>query len=532
MNSRGWQAAGVIAMFLLVAALHRESDGLWFQGDAPRHAINGLFWWDLVTAVPRDPVGYALSYYARYPVIAPVTYPPLFYLFEGLAFAAFGPSPYVAKSVVMLFACVAGLYTMSWARRWIGAPAGWAGAFLAFVPGIVLWSNTVMLNVPSTALGLASLYHFRRWLETAQTRQLLTAACFLMSVLLTYYPGGSVVCVLGVWALLRVRDLRFDRRLLSIPAVALLACIPLLAALLLAPVHTSRQLPTVAFLAGGTTWTYYWKVLPAVMGRPMLTFGSVGIISALSMSRWRREATYVGSWILVLVLTLSVLPARDPRYVLLAAPAFTIAATLGIASFAQRVPPFASGPQLVLLIAGLAAGLWSAGRQHVPQVSGFREVAADLRERAPFDGVLYEGPYDGLFGFYVRASDPGFERRLVLANRLLYESGPTTTFNWVQRSMVASTDDVVNLVRRRCGCRWVALEIDGRPPWLLGQRLLRQAVERGEFELVRSFPISGAGERRVDLYRVSADVSPAAAVDLRFPTLTDREFPGVVPITR
>ena len=138
LRSRACQIAAVMMTFLAVAALHRHSDGLWFQGDAPRHAVNGLFWWDLVHSLPRDPLAYALRYYARYPVIAPVTYPPLFYLVEGLSFAAFGSSPYVAKSVVLVFAILAGLYTMAWARRWIGEPAGWAGAFLAFIPGICL----------------------------------------------------------------------------------------------------------------------------------------------------------------------------------------------------------------------------------------------------------------------------------------------------------------------------------------------------------------------------------------------------------
>ena len=169
---------------------------------------------------------------------------------------------------------------------------------------------------------------------------------------------------------------------------------------------------------------------------------------------------------------------------------------------------------------------------HVPRVSGFREIAIDLQRRAPADAVLYDGPYDGLFGFYMRAYDPGFQRRLVLANKLLFESGPTTTFNWVQKSKVTSTDDVVNILRTQCGCRWVAIEIDSRPPWLLGQRLLRQAVERPEFELVRSFSIVGAGERRVDLYRVAAEVNPVATVDLSFPSLTNREFLHIVPITR
>ena len=50
------QSVGVLFALLIVAALNRQSDGLWFQGDAPRHAANGLFWWDLLTALPRDPI--------------------------------------------------------------------------------------------------------------------------------------------------------------------------------------------------------------------------------------------------------------------------------------------------------------------------------------------------------------------------------------------------------------------------------------------------------------------------------------------
>jgi len=531
LRSRACQIAAVMVTFLAVAALHRHSDGLWFQGDAPRHAVNGLFWWDLVHALPRDPVAYAVRYYARYPVIAPVTYPPLFYLVEGLAFAAFGSSPYVAKSLVLMFSMVAGLYTMTWARRWIGEPAGWAGPFLAFIPGIVLWSNTVMLNVPATALGVGSLYHFRRWLETGRTTQGLAASGFAIATLLTYYPGGIVLCVLGTWALVGGRPLRFDRRLLWIAAAALVALLPLVAALVLAPVHTSRQLPTVALLTKRVTWTFYWRALPDVVGMPALAAGAAGIALAAWTRPWRTEAVYIGSWILVLVLVLSLLPARDPRYVLLAAPAVVLAAAPALGWTAQRVA-IAPAWQVAVLVATLIAGGWSASRIQIPQVSGFGELTEYLHQQGLADAVLYDGAYDGLFGFYMRASDPRFVSRIVLANRLLFEAGPTTTFKWVQKSSVASTDDVVTLLRARCGCRWVAIEVDGRPIWVEGQRLLRQAVVRPEFELARSFPIEGAGDRRVDLYRVTSVVSPVPTVDLEFPSLSNRTFQGVVPITR
>jgi hypothetical protein len=129
--------------------------------------------------------------------------------------------------------------------------------------------------------------------------------------------------------------------------------------------------------------------------------------------------------------------------------------------------------------------------------------------------------------------DPNFERRLVRADKLLYQFLPTPTFERVQTSNVESTEDVVNLLRTRSGCRWVAIEVGPNPSTALARRLLREAVERPEFELVRSFPITGERRtHRVDVYRIAIAVNPVATVDLSFPELGNRAFLHVVPITR
>jgi hypothetical protein len=389
-----------------------------------------------------------------------------------------------------------------------------------------------MLNIPATALGLASLYHFRRWLESARMKQLALSALFMTAVVLTYYPGAIVLCVCVAWALAFGRDLRFHRRFLWIAAGALIALAPLLAALWLAPVHTSRHVPTIAFLTRAATWTFYWRVLPGVIGRPALALGLAGCAAGLASARWRLEIAYVVVWIAVVIAIFSLLPARDPRYILLVAPAFLVAAAIGLECLGRLGPPLGPTSQAAVLAVGVAAGLWSAARIQVPQVSGFREIATYLRERAPNETVLYDGGYDGLFGFYVRALDPNFERRLVLADKFVYRYGPTTTFQWTQQSNVASTEDVVNLLRTRSGCRWVAIEVGHEHVSAVGQRLLRQAVERPEFELVRSFPITGAGARHVDLYRIVERVDPIVSVDLTFPSLSNRAFVQVIPIAR
>lgn len=191
----------MVLVWLYIVVLHRTNDGLWFY-DAPRHAANGLFWWEFLASFPVNPVEFSLSYYARYPVISPpLIYPPVFYLLEGAAFWLFGNSPFVAKGLVLGFALSAGLYVTVWLQRWITEESGWGGALLVLQPGIIAWSNAIMLNIPSMALGVAALYHARRWLESPDSRHIYPTAFFTILALLTYYPAGIVVFVFLAWLL-------------------------------------------------------------------------------------------------------------------------------------------------------------------------------------------------------------------------------------------------------------------------------------------------------------------------------------------
>jgi len=533
LRSPFWQTAAVIIAFLAITIPHFTNDGLWHGGDAPRHAANGLFWWDLLQLRPSAPMDFARSYYARYPVINPVAYPPLFYLLEGLAFHLFGPFPIVAKCLVFLFAVMLGLYTMAWARRWLGPEMGWAGAFVAFLPGVVGVTNSVMLNIPSTAFVMACLYHFRRWTESGSRKQLTACILAASAAVLTYYQGGIAVCLCMAWAFLfQVRNARGLRTISWILMAVVVAVIPPVLAFRLAPGFAARHLPTLATLTRPAAWAFYFANLSGLVGKMALVLGLAGMALAVFAKDWRKEAAYVGSWVLLPILCFSLLPAKDTRYVLLLAPAFVLAVAIGIASAIRFLPPIRPELMATLLVVVFATGALSAVSMRVPVKSGMREAAVYLEEHAPADAVLYDGYNDGLFAFYVRALDPGFQRRVVFAQELLYHYGPGNTFQWIEQSNAASTDDVVKLVRTRSGCRWVAIEVGPYSEWAQGQRLLRQAMSRSDFEMVRSFPITSSGTVRIDLYRVVGPVSPVVAVDLKYLPFANRVPAAMEPVVR
>src|SRR5215468_243822 len=101
---------GSIGLVCIVAARDIRVGEFDYNVDEAQHAVTGLFVSDAFRDLPiRHPVQYAYRYYAQYPAVAIVHWPPLFYIFEGLTFLLFGPSVVSARLSVLLF-CVLLLY--------------------------------------------------------------------------------------------------------------------------------------------------------------------------------------------------------------------------------------------------------------------------------------------------------------------------------------------------------------------------------------------------------------------------------------
>jgi hypothetical protein len=495
-----WQVGLVLAAWLFLCELHPGNDGLWYQGDAPRHAANGLFWKDFLQSGFTNPRDYTLRYYARYPAICPMVYPPAFYLLEAAVFGLAGPSPFAAKGLELAFALLAGLYTLAWLRRWVAPAAGAAAALLLLCPGLTTWSHAVMLNVPSAAVGLAALYHARRGLEAPgpnRSWHLVAAAGLAVLATLMYSTAGVVVFVGLAWVvgLGRWRLLTHSRvLLLALGCAALLAPWAYLA-VNYAPRHVHWVVPTAERLTSAASWLYYPRRATELASPVLLAAAAFGTAVGLAAPGRRREALVLLAWVGVCYATFSNFGAKESRYLLIVCPALVGLTAVGLVTAAEWVSPRADRQRWAVLAALavlLPAEGWLAWGRTIPSVTDFRAVAGYVSELAPTGPVLYCGYHDGVFVFHVLAGDPGYRRQVLLGRDLL--GGRKR-----EVSTAAAEEALLD-----CGCRWLVVEYGSLSAGRPSERALRRAVAGQAFERVRSFPLVCPGVERVDVYRVRA----------------------------
>jgi hypothetical protein len=525
------QSFGVLLAWLCVVLPHTTNDGLWYVGDAARHALNGLFWSDLLAAMPSDPKDYLLRYYARYPAITPVSYPPLFYLLEAVAFRLIAPSALVAKGLVLGFALVGALVVSAWLRRYIAPAAGWGGVLFLLQPGIVAWSNAVMLNLPSMTIGIVALYCARRWIDAPAMKWLLLTVVFAAATALTYFPAALLLPVAALWLADegRWRWLWRHRFIVLIALLLPITVVLLLVGRLPLPFALAYTSFTQLWLAD--KWLFYLRMLPKVLSPWILALACLALPAALIEPRVRRDVRLLLGWLVPTYLGLSYFWSREARYALLLVPPLVMLAVIGVYVILERAPGRALRAAFVpLMVALIALQGWTALRLHFPAVDGFAAVARFVVREAPTERVLYEGRHDGTFTFYLRAADPEFRRGVVRASKLLYASAVLPKLHLQQR--VASVTDVLRTLENDCGCGWIVIERAQRADEIDAIRLLRETLQGPQFRLVRSFEVHADSTTHVDVYEFLAPFRTPDEMILPFPMLGDDVVYHARPITR
>src|SRR5215469_6782591 len=285
-----WRSAAAVAVLLAaVTALFLSAPydkDMWWS-DAPRHAMDGAFYRDLIRHMPLGHLKqFAMNYYLKYPALTILFYPPLFPFVEGGFFGVFGVSLFTAQLTVAAFylALAWGAYVLC--RRWMDRALALA-ASLVFIgaPEVAWWGRQVMLEIPACAFLVWSAVVFLRYLDARKP-----ALAYILALLLAggAYTKQTVLFLVPalIWTLWRKqgRGALRDRHLWGSAALLLALALPLavmnftLARLNVGSVMGGNwnQIPVFSWEG----WSFYARMLPAQLTWPVTLAAAAGLVFA------------------------------------------------------------------------------------------------------------------------------------------------------------------------------------------------------------------------------------------------------------
>lgn len=479
-----WFLRPTVVLLLLsafVISLGITKGEFFYHTDEMSHAMNGVFVRDFLVDLPlQHPLQYAYNYYAKYPAIAFPHWPPLFYGVEGVFFLLFGISPWVSRLVVLGFALLAIYF---WYRI-VEPLAPRSRAFLstlilACLPYVLVHERVTMLEIPALAVCLGAIHFWLRFLETESRRDLWALAAFSVAGFLTSQAAIFLVFFVLV-------DLVVERRfrLLARGDVWLALFVSMAAVLpwYVLTQRTERALGTIAtrvighgfaYLTRSDTYTYYLDRLYQQLGPVVLGFAVIGLVIALL--RRTRANRLMLVWLFSGFLCFTLISEKDPRHTMVWIPPLVYLGLLALETLCIR-------RTWALIASSIAALLFfaNAARSERPMVTGPKEAAQYVLSQPESDVVYYQGFLNGDFIFYVRKFDPNkshmvAREKQVVVGHLGGEPRP-----------VLHTEEEVLHFFQTWGIRYAIIE--DRDPYA-GFTPVRELMNSGQFELVRTFPV-------------------------------------------
>jgi hypothetical protein len=493
-----------------------------FFGDEMRHAMTGVFFRDLMADFPwRNPVQYTMEYYAKYPALGLLYWPPFFYVVEGLFFLIFGISVVSSRLAILAFALLGVYFWFRIAERFGSRYRAILSALIfPLVPFMLTYERVTMLEVPALALFLGAIHFWLKFLESEKRRDLLLLALFIVLAMYTSQKSFFLAVFLCVhfvvswrWRLLK----RWDVWASAVVSVLLVLPWYLLTVNRLALSYERAVGRGFQHTASARHLQYYWQLLPEQLGGDYVglaitCLAVAGLVWALL--RAPRQYALLLVWVFTTYICFTLIQEKTVRHTMFWVPALIYFALLA----------------LEILFLGRNAGRVVCGALalyfvvngaffQTQKMGGMDEVARYIVSQPDSDIVYYQGFLNGNFIFHIRKYDPE-KRRLVAREKQVMAVRVFPGFG--RRTIMQSPEEVLEFFRS-CGIRYVLIE---NFEFLEGLAPVRQALSSDQFELDRIFTIWGSHEnlkgRRVYVYRYKGEVR-RTATQIQLPMMTLRD---------
>ncbi len=487
----------MLVLYITVPGI--EASELFVNGDEARHAMTGVYFRDLIHDFPiTSPKEYTFRYYAHYPALGLIHWPPLFHMAEGVFFAVFGISVVTARLCVIAFSLLLAVYFYRLVRDLFDAPtACLASILLICTAAVVSYARVVMLEIPSLALCVVSIFQFNRYLSGRGQRYAVRAAATLALAALTRQHALLLVPLFITLALILGQARILLRREVLLSGLAAMAVVVPYYAYTFQLHGQSVANDALSgargheFLMSTRNLTYYLEMIPKQAGWIVPSLAAVSIVVALA--RKCRASRVFAAWIVVCYVLFTAIAQKDSRYVIYWLPPMCAMAAYGL--FATRSIVRLRRPAAVGLVGVAVLSIVGASRIERPYVRGCLEAVQHVASVNGTNPIFFQGELNGSFIFHVRATDTERRSLVLRGSKMIFVTNILNAYG--QEQLIGTPEDLFQAFDRNA-VRCAVVEdrdILNAP----GYEMLINALESDRFQPSATVPIETNVERFADL---------------------------------
>jgi hypothetical protein len=496
-------------------------DGLWHP-DAPSHALNGVFYMDMIEEGGfLHPMTYAERYYVQYPALTIGMYPPIFYTIEAFVFKVFGISALAARFAVLSFTLLGVNMFFLLCRMWFPLWLSVVGGILYLLQPVTLFGQkNVMVEMPALAMSIVAIYFLCVATERGTRWAYFWAPLFAALAFLT---KQNTIFLIPIWCVWIIADRKWklakSRHFLTGIFVGVVVLIPWV----IVNLTVTRSYVEAFAFQEYHLWSnclYYLRHCSDIVSYPVV------LLSVVSVILWPKLRQYSGYkfallWGLSVLLSVSVMEFTEPRYAMFLVPAMIILSVYLVRFVTETFWVLLSRRSVypVLLAALICLHLdpdrvWSSR-----DIQGFQQVANFVERDQHCVSVLYDGYFDEDFIFHMRALDKDRRVFVFRASKLVFSTMMIVELAY--NELITQPSEFLGVLDRYSIKYLVQEERDlmNTP----ANRRLRQWIKRPEFRLVKKYSITsrklqGFGSLLVYEY-LDYEEKPITQVDLDMPIM-------------
>ena len=417
----------IFGIFILASFPNLGKISYW-PPDTDKIAMDGVFLLDCVKDLPRSllhPYQYAVEYYVRYPSLSVGQRPLFFPAVEALLYAMMGLT-YTAPRIGILLFLYVGM--LSWVLL-VTKTHNIKVAVLSLLlwlsnPNIYIYSQNILLEIPTLSMSLLTLYLLYRYFSTPSVRMGILLGITTGLMLWTNQKAAFMLPMFLLYPLCSKKPkLLMTRNTWILATVILLFLIPLTflsiwlgdhnIALSIKDHMAPRQAQMVKN-GHSQLFVYLLFLYQDHFSLPILSLAVLGI--AIAIFKKDGNSVLYGLTIFCVYLTFTIISVKIPRYAIYWVPPFCFFAALGILEIAQALSRRIKQRKMLITYSLCSIPIiFQIGISfpiHIYHVSGYEAAARYVLKHSRSPVLFFNGTGNGQFSFFVRKLDP--EKRFMI----------------------------------------------------------------------------------------------------------------------